>query len=141
MERKGNRLKRILEPIMGYSIVFAVILVIVSVISIFAGAIMKVFGFEYESVGKIVLFFVISGVISFPAGVIAKALPEVLWELEKITLRSAKILFFILDVFSTAIGMAIVDYFMESVSATDLALLIVAVVFALPDINEIGKKK
>lgn len=116
MERKGNRLKRILEPIMGYSIVFAVILVIV-------------------------LFFVISGVISFPAGVIAKALPEVLWELEKITLRSAKILFFILDVFSTAIGMAIVDYFMESVSATDLALLIVAVVFALPDINEIGKKK
>lgn len=136
-----EKLKKILEPVFGYGFVILVVLAIVSVLAIFSGAIMKLFGFEYESIGKIILFFAVSGILSFPAGVIAKVLPEVLWELGSITLRMAKILFFILDVFVTAIGMAFVDYFMESVSATDLAILVVAVVFAVPDIKEIGKKE
>ena len=129
------------EPIIGYGAVLLAVFVIVSVLAIFGGSVMRIFGFEYESVGTVILFFTISAVISFPASAFAEALPEVLLEMEWISLGIAKLLFLLLDTFATALGMAIVDYFMTSVSATDLAIFAVAVLLALPDVKDIGSKK
>ena len=39
---------------------------ILSIIALLCGAIMKIFGFEYESIGSIILFFVIATIISYP---------------------------------------------------------------------------
>ncbi len=133
--------KKWIEPIIGYGAVVLVVFVIVSVLAIFGGSVMRLFGFEYDSVGKVILFFTISAVISFLAGAFAEALPEVLLELERISLRTARILFLILDTFATALGMALVDYFMKSVAATDLAILAVSVLLALPDVKDIGREK
>ncbi len=132
--------KKWFEPILGYGAVLFIIFVIVSVLAIFGGSVMRIFGFEYDSVGKVILFFAISAVISFPISTFAGALPEVLLEMERISIRTAKILFLIFDTFATSLGMSLVDYFMTSVSATDLSILVISVLLALPDVKDIGKQ-
>ena len=51
---KNNKL---IKDILGWGLIIIVILIIVSVIAIFAGAIMQFFGFRYNSVCDIILLF------------------------------------------------------------------------------------
>lgn len=119
-------------------IVLALIIVIISIIAVLGGAVMKLFGFEYDSIWNIIVFFVIMAIISFPAGLVAEALPKVLYkEFHKLTDGQAKALYLVLDTLVTAICMSIVDYFMESVAATDLAILVVAVLLAIPGMKDV----
>lgn len=110
-----------------------------SILAIGGGAIMKLFGFQYESVGSIIKFFLIVNVLGFPIEMLAKGLPNVLLSLNKINLNSARILFLVLDTITTMVAMTIVDYFMESVSATSISMLVIAIImafFCVADIKE-----
>ena len=49
-------------------------IIVLSVLALISGAIMKVFGFEYRSIGSIILFFIIATIISYPLGLIAVGL-------------------------------------------------------------------
>lgn len=131
-----NTLKKIGEPILGYSIVAIVLIGIISIIALCGGTIMKFFGFEYNSVGSIILFFIVVAIIGYPAETIAMALPRALLSLKKLTIKSAKIVFIIGDCIATMVTMAIVDYFMNSVSASDVAIIVIAMVMALASIKD-----
>lgn len=121
-------------------IMIAIVIVIISVIAIFGGAIMKLFGFEYKSVGSIILFFFIVGVLGFPIEMLAKGLPNALLYLNKISISLARILFLALDTTATLIAMTIVDYFMDSVSATIISILIVSILMAIVCISDIKER-
>ena len=112
-------IKKLCTAAIAYGLIVGIIVAIVAMIAYFGGAVMKVFGFEYESPGSI------------PAETIAKAFPRALLSLEKITVRGAKVLFVILDTAVTAVSMAIVDYFMDSVTATDASILAISLILAL----------
>lgn len=120
---------------------FAVILLaVVSLIALFYGTVMRFFGFEYQSFGSVILFFLLGAVISFPAGLIAQGLPNVLLH-EKILIKPfAVVLFLILDTCVTFVSMAIADYFMQGVSATPAALFIVSFLLAVTSVKEIDGK-
>ena len=76
--------------------------------------------------------------LSFPAGLVAEAVPKVLYrEFHKLTGGQAKCSYLVLDTLVTDICMSIVDYFMESVAATDLAILIAAVLLAIPGMKDV----
>ena len=135
---KNNKL---IKDILGWGIIVIVILIIVSVIAIFAGAIMHFFGFRYDSVWDIILFFLISTIISLPINFIAEALPKALLKLKKLNLYSARIIFVLLDTIATAIGMTIVDHFMPNVSATDSSILVIAIILAILSIKDIKENK
>ena len=126
-----ERIKKLCTAEIAYGLIVVIIVAIVSMIAYFGGAVMKVFGFEYESPGSIVLFFLFTAIAGFPAETIAKAFPRALLSLEKITVRGAKVLFVILDTAVTAVSMAIVDYFMDSVTATDASILAISLILAL----------
>lgn len=127
---------------MASMILVIVIIGTISVLGLFGGAIMTLFGFEYTSVWMVILFFIIASVISYPISLFAEALPNVLYiKFGKLTLLQARILFLILDTVSTAIGLMIVDLFMKSVSAPDIAILIVSFIFSLMGVKDIGKTK
>ena len=114
----------------------------VSVVAIFGGALMKLFGFTYKSVGSIVLFFVISGILAFPIELFVKAIPKVLFShFKKITAIEAKVLFVVLDTLLSMLMMSIVDYFMKSVSATAVSLFMVSLVMALLCTNDVTETK
>lgn len=126
-----ERMKKLCTAAIAYGLIVGIIVAIVAMIAYFGGAVMKVFGFEYESPGSIVLFFLFTAIAGFPAETIAKAFPRALLSLEKITVRGAKVLFVILDTAVTAVSMAIVDYFMDSVTATDASILVISLILAL----------
>ena len=134
-EKYGSKIVAIL-------IVLIIILGIVSIIAIFGGFVMNFFGFEYESVGSIILFFLLASILSYPIGLIAEALPMVLLnEFHRGTVGQARFLYLFIDTIGTAIGLTVVDMFMDSVSATELAIFVVSFLLALPSIKDIKIKR
>ena len=132
-----NKLKKILEPIIGYGIVFIVLIAVISVIAILGGGIMRLFGFEYTSVKSIIIFFTIVTIVGFPIETLALSFPKALLSLDKITIKLAKILFVILDTLSTMLTMSLIDYFMGSVSASDISIIsFIIALLSMKDLNE-----
>ncbi|MGL5244246.1 MAG: YrvL family regulatory protein, partial [Sarcina sp.] len=111
-------------------------IIISSILAIFGGALMSLFGFKYNSVSHIILYFIICSVVGFPVEILTKAFPKALTSLGKITTKIEKILFIVLDTIGTGIVMATVDYFMNSVSATDLSILIISFIMAIISLDK-----
>lgn len=108
----------------------------------FCGVIMRFFGFEYHSVGSIFLFFVVVSILSFPIDLITEALPKVLLvEFQKINLWQARVLYIILNTLCSMICYSLVDYFMDSVHASDMAIFMVSFIISLIEANDITEKE
>lgn len=137
-----KRIKNSIGKFIGFLIIVGIIAAIVSVVAIFGGALMKIFGFTYRSVGSIILFFVISSILAFPLELFVKAIPKVLFShFKKINEFEAKLMFVVLDTFLSMIMFLVVDYFMHSVSATPAALFIVSLVMSLLCMNDVLENK
>lgn len=113
----------------------------VSIIALLGGTIMKVFGFDYNSVGSVVLFFIIATIISYPLNLIAGALPKALLTAERTSKQFAIVLYLLLDTTATFIGLRIVDYYMNSVSATDISIIVVSILLSLFSVDIDRKEK
>ena len=138
MDSNSNK-KR--EKIITFIFGALLIIIVLAIIAIFSGAIMRLLGFEYESVGGFILYFIIASVVSYPINLIAGALPKALLNLDRITREIAVCMYVLLDTIATFYGFYIVDYFMPSVSANTISLIVLALVFALFGISDIKKKE
>ena len=138
MDNNSNK-KR--EKIITFILGALLIIVVLAIIAIFSGAIMRLLGFEYESVGGFILYFIIASVVSYPMNLVAGALPKALLNLDRITREIAVCMYVLLDTIATFYGFYIVDYFMPSVSANTISLTVLALVFALFGISDIKKKE
>ncbi len=122
-------------------VLFGVLFVgVMSMIALVGGAVMSVFGFQYQSVGSLIFFFVIATIVSYPISLIADTLPKVLLHLGKISRGTAVPLYLLLDTIATAFGLSLVDYFMKSVSATDFSIVVVSMLLALISVRYIDDK-
>ena len=119
------------EKILTLLICGAVFTGALSLVALISGAVMKLFGFQYKSVGSVILFFIIATVLSFPCNLISTALPKALYTLKKISRQTARILYLILDTVSTGLGLKFVDDCMSSVSATTLSIVIISFLLAV----------
>ena len=138
MDNNSNKER---EKIITFILGALLIIVVLAIIAIFSGAIMRLLGFEYESVGGFILYFIIASVVSYPIILIAGALPKALLNLDRITREIAVCMYVLLDTIATFYGFYIVDYFMPSVSANTISLTVLALVFALFGISDIKKKE
>ena len=102
---------------------------------------MRLLGFEYESVGGFILYFIIASIVSYPMNLVAGAFPKALLNLDRITREMAVCMYVLLDTITTFFGFYIVDYFMPSVSANTISLIVLALVFALFGISDVKKKR
>lgn len=118
------------EKFKTFTICGMIFLLILSIIALISGSIMKIFGFQYESAGSIILFFIIATIMSFPLNLIASAFPKALLKLGKINWRTAFILYLVLDTVATSFGLKVVDYYMPTVSATNISIIIISILFA-----------
>ena len=118
------------EKFKTFAICGMIFLFILSIIALISGYIMKIFGFQYESVGSIILFFIITTIMSFPLNLIASAFSKALLKLGKINWRIAFILYLVLDTVATSFGLKVVDYYMPTVSATNISIIIISLLFA-----------
>ena len=138
MDNNSNKNR---EKIITFIMCSVLIIAVLSIIAIFSGAIMRLLGFEYESVGGFILYFIIASVVSYPMNLVAGALPKALLNLDRITREMAVCMYVLLDTVTTFCGFYIVDYFMSSVSANTISLIVLALVFALFGISDIKKKE
>ena len=102
---------------------------------------MRLLGFEYESVGGFILYFIIASIVSYPMNLVAGAFPKALLNFDRITREMAVCMYVLLDTITTFFGFYIVDYFMPSVSANTISLIVLALVFALFGISDVKKKE
>ena len=102
---------------------------------------MRLLGFEYESVGGFILYFIIASIVSYPMNLVAGAFPKALLNLDRITREMAVCMYVLLDTITTFFGFYIVDYFMPSVYANTISLIVLALVFALFGISDVKKKE
>ena len=102
---------------------------------------MRLLGFEYESVGGFILYFIIASIVSYPMNLVAGAFPKALLNLDRITRKMAVCMYVLLDTITTFFGFYIVDYFMPSVSANTISLIVLALVFALFGVSDVKKKE
>lgn len=134
----NNRKKR--EKIITFIVGAVLIIAVLSIFAVFSSAVMRLLGFEYESIGSFILYFIIASIVSYPMNLIAGALPKALLNLDRITREIAVVIYVLLDTITTFCGFYIVDYFMLSVSANTISLIALALVFALLGISDIKKK-
>ena len=117
------------------------VLAVLAAVSLVAGGVMKMFGFAYDSVGSLVLYFIFASVLSAVLGQAFSALPKVLYEMGKLNRAEGIILYLVLDTLVTAVGLGVVDRWMPSVSASDRAIIAVSLLLALPGLSDFKKKQ
>ena len=81
-------------------------------------------------------------ILSFPIDLITETLPKVLLvEFQKINLRQARVLYIILNILCSMICYSLVDYFMDSVHASDMAIFMVSFIISLIEAKNITEKE
>ena len=125
-----NKFKIDKEKFKTFIMCSTIFLVVLSIIALISGSIMKIFGFQYKSIGNIVLFFIIATIMSFPLNLIAGAFPKALLKLGKINRQTAFIIYLILDTIATSFGLLVVDYYMPTLSATNISIIVISLLFA-----------
>lgn len=135
-----KKFSQLIASAVAYFIIAAIILGVIAVIALLSGSVMRIFGFEYESVGDIILFFIITMIVGFPLELLAEGLPRALVSLGRAGKNDATIFYVILDTLCTAASMAIADQFMDSVTARDLSILVISLLFSLTSIKDFREK-
>lgn len=129
------------DKIITFIICGTIFIGVLSIIALVSSTIMRLFGFQYESIGSIILFFIIATVISYPLNLIAEAFPKALFDLERINRKYALVLYMVLDTIATSFGLKIVDYYMTSVSATTISIIVISFLLALPTKDDFKNKQ
>ena len=124
------------EKLITFIVCGTIFVAVLSVIALLSGVVMRLFGFRYQSIWSIDLFFIIATVVSYPINLIAGGLPKALYKLKRISKNIAIILYLALDTIATCFGLLIVDYCMSTIAASDLSKLVISFILALPGIDD-----
>ena len=119
-------MKKLLTAILGYAIILLLVLAVLVPVTCLCGGLMRLLGFTYDGPGSFLLF--------------SKAFPKAMRTLGLLGARGEKILFLILDAASTTVVMLVIDDLMDSVHATDLSILAVAIALAFLSLDNREKK-
>ena len=124
------------EKLITFIVCGTIFVAVLSAIALLSGVVMRLFGFRYQSIWSIILFFIIATVVSYPINLIAGGLPKALYKLKRISKNIAIILYLALDTIATCFGLLIVDYCMSTIAASDLSKLVISFILALPGIDD-----
>lgn len=124
------------EKLITFIVCGTIFVAVLSVIALLSGVVMRLFGFRYQSIWSIILFFIIATVVSYPINLIVGGLPKALYKLKRISKNIAIILYLALDTIATCFGLLIVDYCMSTIAASDLSKLVISFILVLPGIDD-----
>lgn len=124
------------EKLITFIVCGTIFVAVLSVIALLSGVVMRLFGFRYQYIWSIILFFIIATVVSYPINLIAGGLPKALYKLKRISKNIAIILYLALDTIATCFGLLIVDYCMSTIAASDLSKLVISFILVLPGIDD-----
>lgn len=117
---------KIVSFLIGATLFLAVALPVVFLESVIGGFIMKLFGFRYDSMRSVFVFFLVAAVADAPLEILAKAFPKVIMSLGWIRKSGRFFLWYVLDMLFEMMSLAGTDLFMDSVRAEAAGIMIVS---------------
>ena len=143
-QRAGNQKERPSRP-MKKNLITALLALglmgsLVALEALVFSGLLKLLGFQYRSLGWLVLYLLVSAALGLPLELFTNGLARALYRLGKATRRQANLLFIPLDTLCSCFIFWLVDACMDAVTATGLSILVLALLFALLS-QPIGKKE
>ena len=126
-----EKLKKWLAGLLGSGIMILLLFGVFAVVALIGGNVMRLFGFRYDSVGQLLLYFLLGEVLGLPLDLLSTALPKALYHMGKVNHRQGNLLYIPVDALFTMAAFWLADRFMESVSTTGLSLCILGLGTAL----------
>lgn len=120
----SEKLKKFLAGLLGSGIMVLLFLGVFAVVALVGGNVMHLFGFRYDSVGQLLLYFLLGEVLGLPLDLISTALPKVLYRMGKVNRRQGNFLYIPMDALFTMAAFWLADQWLDSVSTTGLSLCI-----------------
>ena len=117
-------MKKTVAAILGYLIMAALVLLVLAGVILGIVVLMRFFGFTYESLGSLLLFFMVA-----------------LLGQGKLSLNQARGMFVLMDSLSTITVMRIADEQMSRIYASDASVLVAALAMALLLMNDLNQDK
>ena len=111
--------------------VAGLVLSVVAVIVLIDAGVLHLLGVRYTSLGGLMGYVLTAAVIGLPLELFTNGLAKALYKLGKVTRRQANLFFIPLDTLCSFFIFWLVDVFMDSVTATSLSILVLALIFAL----------
>ena len=125
-----EKLKEWLTGLLGSSIMVLIVFGVVTVVALVSGNVMRLFGFHYDSVGQLLLYFLLGEVIGLPLDLISTALSRALYRMEKVDRRQGNLLYIPMDSLFTIAAFWLADRLMAGVSTTRLSLCVLGIEMA-----------
>lgn len=119
-----EKLKKFLAGLLGSGIMVLLFLGVFAVVVLVGGNVMHLFGFRYDSVEQLLLYFLLGEVLGLPLDLLSTALPKVLYRMGKVNRRQGNFLYIPMDALFTMAAFWLADQWLDSVSATGLSLCI-----------------
>lgn len=119
-----EKLKKFLAGLLGSGIMVLLFLGVFAVVALVGGNVMHLFGFRYDSVGQLLLYFLLGEVLGLPLDLISTAIPKVLYRMGKVNRRQGNFLYIPMDALFTMAAFWLADQWLDSVSTTGLSLCI-----------------
>lgn len=125
-------LKDVLDSLSVFLVAFFLFIGVIALLCVFAGEVMRVFGFRYSSVRSVMGFFIFGAIISWPISLAAEAIPKVLCFDKKVLKKwQAVIVYIALATFATSVGLFVVDSYTTKVVANRPSIIVVSLLLAL----------
>lgn len=83
-----EKLIKWLAGLLGSGIMILLLFGTFAVVALVGGNVMRLFGFRYDSVGQLLLYFLLGELIGLPLDLISTALPKVLYRMGKLWFRA-----------------------------------------------------
>lgn len=119
-----EKLKKLLTGLLGSGIMVLLLFGTFAVVALVGGNVMRLFGFHYESVGQLLLYFLLGELLGLPLDLFSTALPKALYHTGKVNRRQGNFLYIPMDALFTMAAFWLADRWMDSVSTTGLSLCI-----------------
>lgn len=120
----GEKLKKFLAGLLGSGIVILLFFGVFAVVALVGGNVMHLFGFHYDSVEQLLLYFMLGEILGLPLDLLSTALPKVLYRMEKVNRGQGNLLYIPMDALFTMAAFWLADQWLDSVSTTGLSLCI-----------------
>lgn len=126
-----EKLKKLLAGLLGSGIMVLLLFGVFAVVALIGGNVMRLFGFRYDSVGQLLLYFLLGELLGLPLDLLSTALPKALYHMGKVSRWQGNFLYIPLDALCTMAAFWLADQFMVRVSTTGLSLCILGLGTAL----------
>lgn len=117
-----EKIKQMLGTLLGSGVLLLIVLAVFAAVSFLGGNFMTLFGFSYESVGSLLLYFVAGELMSLPLEIGIVGTSRALYRQGYVNRRQANLLYIPLDTIATIFAYWMADQLMSDVSASGLSL-------------------